>query len=151
MVYHKRLRRTTHFGYEDNGCSFCHIMTVERGMVKVTSVSDNSGCIDCHTNSVEFSNNGPHAEQACIDCHDPHQSDYAALMRGPSIVLCTESCHGPEHLGRSHPIGQSITDSRTGNEMTCISTCHQVHKPNSEKLLTLTTPDLCVSCHQEKY
>lgn len=140
-----------HFGTESGGCSFCHAtIHVENAADKI-EVPQGSDCTDCHVNNPLFSYAGPHEGLTCIECHSPHASEIDPLLLRKPISLCSKSCHASEQLGRSHPVGVGIIDVNTGHEMTCISTCHRMHKPNSENLLVAAAPGLCFSCHGEKF
>ena len=67
------------------------------------------------------------------------------------VTLCRENCHNKAQLGNSHPVGGHSQDRRTGQQLTCVSTCHSLHNPKEEKLLQYSVRNVCYECHQEMY
>lgn len=140
-----------HFFNSGDECDFCHESVVTSEGDTLMTISQDEPCLICHVESEHFSMGGSHGDESCLGCHTPHSSDYASLINRPIIELCSETCHGSEKIGVSHPVGEGIIDHNTGDEMTCTSTCHQLHSPGSSSLLYASSTDLCFDCHGEKF
>lgn len=83
----------------------------------------------------------------CTTCHNPHSSEQKFLFKLPALELCA-SCH-ERHARFTHPIGEGVTDPRSGLMLTCV-TCHEPH--GTQFRFTLRgNPDreLCVQCHKQ--
>ena len=132
-------------------CLLCHDVNSGESSTIALPIPYNAACVDCHTETSRFTTSGPHEYIDCIDCHTPHQSQYVNLLVKQPINLCMESCHGVDQLGQSHPIGPGVIDVNTGREMTCTSTCHQIHNPNAAQFLSATDSPVCYSCHSKKF
>jgi predicted CXXCH cytochrome family protein len=140
-----------HFSKETGDCAFCHQLSVSENGSRVMLTYGESTCHGCHESTVEFTGSGQHDAIGCSSCHDPHSSDNDFLLVEEPIGLCSNSCHGRDQLGRSHPVGGSVLDANTGDRMTCTSTCHRLHKPEFGDLLLAESSELCRNCHCEKF
>lgn len=141
-----------HFIESSDECLYCHENKgpTENGHRVITSVDDNI-CLACHIEQDPMISSSQHSLINCVDCHNPHGSKEVYNMNYDMISLCADNCHDHNQLGNSHPVGARYTDKRTGDEMTCVSTCHSVHTPREPKLLRYTSEDLCRQCHESKY
>lgn len=139
-----------HFISTADDCRFCHDVTGSGSKHEVSTIENNSACVACHPQQDRLNTSDTHADMLCADCHAVHGSEITSQLIRPVVQLCSASCHTTHELGRSHPLGQQITDNRTGGELTCISTCHSLHKPKDKKLLQIAATHLCSACHTSK-
>lgn len=74
----------------------------------------------------------------CSDCHNPHGSPNPAQLKQASVNENCYSCHterrGP-FLWEHAPVVENC------------SNCHEAHGTNNDRLLKLTDPRVCTSCH----
>lgn len=97
----------------------------------------------CHNLPLKKSAHQPFAAGQCTVCHQPHQSEYANLLRNGE---------GSEHCFGCH------TDKRTALAQlphvhkpalqSCL-TCHGPHSTDNPKLLKQAANDTCLSCHDK--
>ena len=102
-------------------------------------------CLECHvkTNAKKFIH-APSAE-SCTDCHEsngkvhPTEDEEGFKLVEQVPQLCY-TCHDPintkKHL--HPPVKQGA----------CLD-CHEIHSSNEQKLIFLSAPDLCFSCHSD--
>ncbi len=136
-----------HFYSNSDECVFCHETLQINKTDTMITIPSSQTCIECHHESSHITYDTPHKNEECYTCHNPHSSNYSYLLNDLPIQLCMDNCHTAEKIGRSHPVGENYTDKNTGSAMTCTSTCHRLHKPESEKLLLVESPRLCRNCH----
>jgi predicted CXXCH cytochrome family protein len=138
-----------HYINHNDDCILCHeVLTANSTMT--TLKSDNT-CQVCHVDVASPSSGEFHTSTACVDCHDAHSSNNSHLFRQPETELCQGSCHGDHDIGVSHPVGETVADSRSGGAMSCVSTCHSMHEPAEPKMLQMAALDLCYQCHDDKF
>jgi predicted CXXCH cytochrome family protein len=128
-------------GHDMDSCEACH----ETGRP-----ADDQLCMTCHeekfTSHVEYVH--PPMEDGCMVCHRLHDAKGAPDLQQSERDLC-ESCHPPDALGRSHPMGVVVESD--GRPLTCASHCHDVHGSNYPFLCTLPPGrELCVRCHGDE-
>ncbi len=144
--------RTSHFIDTEDDCLFCHETDIAGGEIHAISFGENDLCVACHVEQDRMDTTDVHGSLNCIECHNPHGSNHAYSFSTESVSLCAETCHTSDQLGNSHAIGEGVFDMQTGEDMTCISTCHSIHKPRDVKLLQVVGRDgLCIQCHDDKY
>ncbi len=114
-----------------------------------------SPCFDseCHSELLiqeEEYKHRPYADLKCLECHETyHNAEIQHDYLQHDILLCL-TCHPDSTLGNTHPVGEGIIDSNTGQMMTCTSTCHLNHTAPYPYLLVLpASGELCISCHQD--
>lgn len=109
-------------------------------------------CMACHFSGPEFKDKKKseyitHNGMDCSNCHSPHGSDNDLYLKTDGMNLCSQ-CHAEAHKV-SHPVGGSIIDPRSQEQLTCLS-CHKLHGADYEKFLPLDpSMDLCIQCHQK--
>ena len=141
-----------HFLDSSNDCQFCHeVVGVTEGVHQIETYGGDNICMACHADHESGIAEQIHTNQECITCHNPHGSDHSPNLVMSNLLLCSESCHDADQLGLSHPIGSEAIVESSGEEMTCVSTCHSIHQPQEEKLLQYSAIDLCTQCHGDKY
>lgn len=138
-----------HFVESNTDCVFCHDRS-DDGLT-ITTITSDEICQVCHVTNSHAVETGAHSGISCMECHDAHSSDNDHLFRTVETSLCTGSCHGSHNLGVSHPQGVSIADDNTGSALSCVSTCHSMHKPAEPKMLQMAALDLCAQCHGDKF
>ncbi len=141
----------SHFIESSNDCQFCHIVNTNTTDHQILSITDNDVCVACHVEQSEMNSSDVHSSVYCMDCHDPHGSNEDYMFTKNVVQLCSENCHTKEEQGNSHAVGGDLIDERTGQQLTCISTCHNLHSPKEDKLLQYTVTNVCYECHQEMY
>jgi DmsE family decaheme c-type cytochrome len=128
----------------DLTCTSCHAVhqpwTNDRALAKK---NDTETCLSCHneqrkhmyarsTHPLRF------GQMGCADCHSPHGSPTQSAVGALSVNEKCWSCHaetrGP-FLWEHAPVKED-----------CL-TCHNAHGSNQAKLLTMSAPRLCQSCH----
>jgi predicted CXXCH cytochrome family protein len=68
-------------------------------------------------------------------------------LRGDVVATCSK-CHSG-HAQFGHPIGNGVTDPRTGGPLTCLS-CHSPHASQNRMILRQDPQRaLCIECHEE--
>lgn len=143
--------RTNHFIDTEDDCLFCHENDIGGGDSHVITFVENDLCVACHVEQDRMDATDIHGDLNCIECHNPHGSNHKYSFNAESISLCSKTCHTSNQLGNSHAVGEGILHAKTGEELTCISACHSVHKPQDEKLLQMAEQDeLCGQCHDDK-
>lgn len=86
-------------------------------------------------------------EVGCLSCHQNHQPKAEPLLKNNPIDLCIV-CHDIVVSTRTHPM--RVRDPNTGGELTCTSSCHDVHGTDFKFLCKLEPGrQLCISCHQD--
>lgn len=142
---------SSHFIESDNDCQFCHIVNTNSSDHEILSIKDNDVCVACHVEQSEFNSSDAHSTLLCIECHNPHGSSQDYMFNKTVVTLCNEVCHTKKELGNSHAVGGDLIDKRTGQQLTCISTCHNLHNAKEEKLLQYSVRNVCYECHKEMY
>jgi predicted CXXCH cytochrome family protein len=124
-------------------CSRCH-REGDRGKEHV----DEDLCRDCHKLEKYLSKRFRHSlEEGCLSCHQNHSPKGKPLLKDDPIDLCIR-CHDSVTQGRTHPM--RVRDPNTGGELTCTSSCHDVHGTDFKFLCRLEPGrELCISCHQD--
>ncbi len=140
----------THYLETNDDCIFCHeSVSTSRGVI-MTTASVKNACVACHAEQDVMSETGIHSYMECTNCHSPHASSNKNRYIATETELCG-SCHGDHDIGISHPTGKNIEDPNAGGAMSCVSSCHEVHKPAEPKMLQMADLDLCYQCHDEKF
>ncbi|MFQ6003158.1 MAG: cytochrome c3 family protein, partial [Candidatus Zixiibacteriota bacterium] len=86
-------------------------------------------------------------EGGCLSCHQNHRPKAEPLLKGDPIEVCI-ACHESVVKKRTHPL--RVEDPNTGGELTCTSSCHDVHGTDFKFLCKLEPGrQLCISCHQD--
>jgi predicted CXXCH cytochrome family protein len=182
-------------------CHKIHQNQIEKHLLVAKVDNQSSFCLNCHTNqqglilsqhnlALKFpdarnldgktvAESGP-----CSACHLPHKNALALAGGGEVISGLCLSCHGPAGisaktnlLGRSHPVGISLSNAQatakitmpttlplfnswrhpaTNGNLTCI-TCHDPHRRPIEgaplvsaKFLRGPVASLCQECHSQQ-
>lgn len=105
-------------------------------------------CLNCHDGTVsnhlhKFVKMSFHHPLECSQCHDPHHKVKSRkYLRDQPENLCLP-CHKDYADKKTNHVG--FDHNKKGSKC---NDCHQSHA-NSEKLLVMPKPDLCVSCHKE--
>jgi predicted CXXCH cytochrome family protein len=140
------------------GCLSCHEVRVNRDVtrVKLITATPYRLCLTCHNDK-----DAPHSQSQghgsmvrdCLKCHVPHTSEVKGLLLKPESGDAKEnlclSCH---QTGLNVPKGGS---RHAALDMGC-DTCHTNHKVGEggkaefRYLLTKSTPQLCIDCHDPK-
>ncbi len=141
----------SHFIETSDDCQFCHITNDNSSDHEVLSIKNNDICVACHVGQSDMNTADVHSSLYCVECHSPHGSKQDYMFRENVVTMCRESCHTNNELGNSHSVGGHVIDTRTGQQLTCISTCHSLHNPKEEKLLQYSETYVCYECHQEMY
>jgi len=105
---------------------------------------------DCHASLISEKKQSVHSPFERGECLSCHSGDHQGTFLSPkqTLTLCY-SCHAPDSLGYSHPVGTGVTDPRSGEMLTCLS-CHEQHSAVYAHLLPLDgRGQLCVTCHTE--
>ncbi len=136
------------------GCVSCHtIMEKTSDRFQLAKVDDKTPffnkraqtevCGQCHLQRkavLQRSSHMPMREGkiACSDCHNPHGTPNPVMLKQASTNENCYSCHterrGPfmwEHV----PVMENCAN------------CHDPHGSNNDRLLKLTDPRVCTSCH----
>lgn len=105
-----------HQPYAERKCVECH-----GRRFNVTAVGADI-CLTCHEGVTDAlpRMHGPVAAGACLWCHAPHESPYAALLKGPERDVCG-ACHTPDMLS-----GSRIPEHGADSEVGCLE-CHSAH------------------------
>ncbi|MBU0484591.1 MAG: NapC/NirT family cytochrome c [Proteobacteria bacterium] len=131
-----------------NSCVKCHSPHAadSNSMLKNRQ---NQICRSCHANTFAGYDNTLHSHPdtgSCSDCHALHGSNNMAMLKGNGIEVC-DSCHKTQGQF-THPVGGTVLDPRTGQQVTCVS-CHYPHGTNFKFNLKLSGgKDLCIQCHK---
>ncbi len=125
-------------------CTSCHSAhqpwTQDRALINQNKTD---GCLECHSDmrkTLHQRSNHPlkHGQMSCDSCHDPHGSAVGGAVDAISVNDKCWECHaetrGP-FLWEHAPVREN-----------CL-TCHDPHASNQPKLLTMSAPRLCQSCH----
>jgi len=128
----------------DVNCTSCHAVhqsvTQDRLLVKQESTDL---CLSCHQDHKKdlYARSGHplrYGQMGCDDCHDPHGSMTEANISATTVNDKCWECHaetrGP-FLWEHAPVRED-----------CL-TCHDAHSSNQTKMLTVSAPRLCQSCH----
>lgn len=107
---------SVHPPFAERNCVDCHARRFN-----MTSV-DASVCLKCHEGITEAlpHMHGPVVAMACLWCHSPHESPYAALLKGPDREVCG-ACHTPQMLG-----GTDVPEHGADSDVACLE-CHSGH------------------------
>ncbi|MBK7404381.1 MAG: hypothetical protein IPJ41_07020 [Phycisphaerales bacterium] len=107
---------TIHKPFAEDKCEDCH------GRRFNLTRQDSSICLKCHEGVPEEQPrvHGPVAAAACLWCHTPHESAYAALLKGPAREVCT-ACHEPSMLGT-----EKVPEHAPSDQTSCVE-CHAGH------------------------
>ena len=124
-------------------CPACH-----QGLYAKKENIDKDLCYKCHKMEKYRNKKFRHSlDIGCLSCHKNHQPKSEPLLKNDPIDVCLD-CH--ENIGseRMHPL--RVRDPNTGGELTCTSSCHDVHGTDF-KFLCRREPGrtLCISCHQD--
>jgi predicted CXXCH cytochrome family protein len=107
----------------------------------------------CHTElkaREQLYQHKPYAQGQCLDCHKTYHTENTQKQYTQSDIDLCISCHTDYKLGVSHPVGEGVIDPKTGQMMTCTSTCHLSHTAPYEFLLVKPgNGRLCVHCHED--
>lgn len=107
---------TIHKPFAEDKCEDCH------GRRFNLSKQDSSICLKCHEGVPDEQPrvHGPVAAAACLWCHTPHESAYAALLKGPARGVCS-ACHEPSLLGTD-----TVPQHKPDDTTSCVE-CHSGH------------------------
>ncbi|MCC7390417.1 MAG: hypothetical protein IT431_16815 [Phycisphaerales bacterium] len=113
-----------HEPYADKKCVDCH------GRRFQMSAVEPAVCLQCHETITDAQPlmHGPVAAVACLWCHTPHESPYAALLKGPDREVCG-ACHTPEMLGAA-----KTPEHEPDSAVSCLE-CHSGHGGTSRYFL----------------
>ena len=128
---------------EDAECSLCHV-----GAYDKDEGIDHNLCYRCHQLEEYRTKRYRHTtDQGCLACHQNHRPGGEPLLKSDPIDVCIE-CHESVSNNRTHPM--RVRDPNTGGELTCTSSCHDVHGTDFKFLCRLEPGrELCVSCHED--
>ena len=140
-----------HFIQNDDDCQLCHLIDYSIPGHSISTITENSICLACHVEQDVINTDKMHKDLICRDCHNPHGSVNQYMFNNNIVSLCSNDCHTTHELGYSHPVGDDYVDKRTGEELTCISTCHSLHHPKDTKLLQYSGNNVCSQCHMDHY
>ena len=128
---------------EEAKCSLCH-----QGPYQAKESIDQTLCHRCHRPEEYRKKRYRHTmEKGCSSCHQNHRPKAEPLLRGDPIDVCA-ACHEAIVSERTHPL--RVRDPNTGGELTCTSSCHDVHGTDFKFLCELEPGrELCVSCHED--
>ncbi len=128
-----------------SSCTSCHSVhqpwTADQALINRNKTES---CLDCHSDmrkTLHQRSNHPlkYGQMSCDSCHDPHGSAIGGAVGAASVNDKCWECHaetrGP-FLWEHAPVRES-----------CL-TCHNSHASNQTKLLTVSAPRLCQSCHE---
>ncbi|MFQ5527714.1 MAG: DmsE family decaheme c-type cytochrome [Thermoanaerobaculia bacterium] len=128
----------------DSTCTSCHSAhtpwTNDHALVNKNKTAS---CLECHKDmrkTMYQRSNHPlkHGQMSCDSCHSPHGSPLGGAVDAASVNDKCWECHaetrGP-FLWEHAPVREN-----------CL-TCHDSHGSNQTKLLTVSAPRLCQSCH----
>ncbi len=126
-------------------CISCHSVhqpwTEDRALINRNKTES---CLDCHADmrkTLHQRSNHPlkDGQMSCDSCHSPHGSAIGGAVDAISVNDKCWECHaetrGP-FLWEHAPVQEN-----------CL-TCHDPHASNQTKMLTVSAPRLCQSCHQ---
>jgi len=152
----KNLKETVN-PHQEADCSLCH-----QGIYEKKESLDQNLCYRCHQlekyrnkrykhslndGSTLLSVPEQNRKDGCLTCHKNHQPQAEPLLKSDPIELCLE-CHKDKATKRTHPL--RVKDPNTGGELTCTSSCHDVHGTDYKFLCRLEPGrELCVSCHKD--
>lgn len=124
-------------------CSLCH-----QGLYEKKENIDQNLCFRCHKMEKYKDKRYKHNfEVGCLSCHQNHQPKGEPLLKNNPIDLCI-ACHDVVVSKRTHPM--RVRDPNTAGELTCTSSCHDVHGTDFKFLCKLEPGrQLCISCHQD--
>jgi len=137
-----------HSGKNDRNCIPCHQLNLTPGEY-TDSTTPAISCFPCHNNSLEYKfMHGPAAGKICFYCHDGSKDPrliYASPAGDTASVQCYK-CH--QELkeviqSKKYPHGPVVSGS--------CGLCHDPHGSNYKAQLVMPLPQLCVTCHGEKY
>ena len=130
--------------FADLACVSCHDIHQENDVV-LTKATQTSVCIGCHQEKraqLQLRSHHPVNEglMVCSDCHNAHGSVTEHLLIGNTVNDTCTGCHAEKRgpfLWEHEPVSDGCTN------------CHNPHGSVVDRLLTLRTPSLCQSCHQD--
>lgn len=136
----------------DDGCTTCHNPHASKhGTLLVAEIS--SLCGECHDdkNADDDGNpwrvsHSPVEEGDCVSCHLPHGSGEGALLIAPAPELCGE-CHDDKNVDADGAAWSTAHPPVEDGE--CL-VCHGVHGSSEAGMLTMSMPELCNECHDDK-
>jgi predicted CXXCH cytochrome family protein len=128
---------------EDAECSLCHGGGYDR-----EAAVDQTLCHRCHQLEEYRTKRYKHSmDKGCLGCHQNHRPGGRPLLKADPIDVCT-GCHDLVVSNRTHPM--RVIDPNTEGELTCTSSCHDVHGTDFKFLCRLEPGrELCVSCHED--
>jgi predicted CXXCH cytochrome family protein len=128
---------------EDAECSLCHGGAYDR-----EEAIDETLCYRCHQLEEYRTKRYKHSmDKGCLACHQNHRPGGRPLLKADPIDVCTE-CHDLVVSNRTHPM--RVRDPNTQGELTCTSSCHDVHGTDFKFLCKLEPGrQLCISCHED--
>lgn len=128
---------------DDAECSLCHGGADDR-----EEDIDQNLCQRCHRLEEYRTKRYKHSmDKGCLACHQNHGPGGEPLLRRDPIDVCIE-CHDFVVSNRTHPM--RVRDPNTKGELTCTSSCHDVHGTDFKFLCRLEPGrELCVSCHDD--
>jgi len=139
----------------DLDCSGCHNPHAT-DYAALLVAKDNSLCYTCHDTYPKQAtyNASAHADGdvLCIGCHTPHGSQFAPILRDSNPDLCL-NCHEAYEGKNKHPVRPVYYDIKSGEGLTCSSTCHDPHGTVNNYMLQNYVSPLdgnCLICHRAK-
>jgi predicted CXXCH cytochrome family protein len=124
-----------------NACDGCHVLKDVATHDFEPARSRNDTCSLCH---IVEAPKGEHVHAAfaqgdCLACHDPHGSEDAALLRGPTFADACKTCH-QDISGAHDRVHGPVSAGACG-------ACHEPHSSTHPRLLVAEGRDLCLKCH----
>ncbi len=137
------LEKTASPHTEDAECPSCHL-----GPYREKEGIDQNLCYVCHRLEKYRTKRYKHSlDKGCLSCHQNHRPVAEPLLKGDPIDVCA-ACHDAIVTERTHPL--RVKDPNTGEELTCTSSCHDVHGTDFKFLCKLEPGrELCISCHED--
>jgi DmsE family decaheme c-type cytochrome len=127
----------------DVGCTDCHTNHVARDPV-LSKTTEAQVCFGCHAEqraeSFLFSHHPVReGKVGCSDCHNTHGSGGQSLLKEFTVNEVCYTCHAEQRgpfLWEHEPVREDC------------SSCHKPHGSSQSALLTMRSPFLCQTCHQ---
>jgi DmsE family decaheme c-type cytochrome len=127
----------------DVTCTSCHVSHVPRDPV-LSKKTEAEVCFTCHaeqrSESFQFSHHPVReGKVGCSDCHNTHGSGGQSLLKEFTVNEVCTTCHAEQRgpfLWEHQPVREDCTS------------CHKPHGSTQNALLTLRSPFLCQTCHQ---